>query len=120
MDQKELPLIGVIEGPKAVDTATVKQCKTFRSVCRMAWALRRIRNLTYRTLAERAGFYAPHVSNWFNPDDKPGRMEMPARCVSVFEQVVGNTLVSQWLAWQSGLTVLEEMQANIKQERGAA
>lgn len=38
------------------------------------------------------------------------RRELPARHVAAVEAVLGNTAMSQYLAQQSGLTVLEEIQ----------
>lgn len=105
-----------IEPARAVPAVYVRQCKTYREVCRMAWQMRRVRNMTYLMLAAYGGFYRPHVGDWFNKDDKKTRRDLPADCISTFEAIVGNTLVSQWIAWQSKLTVVEEIQA----ERQAA
>lgn len=41
-----------------------------------------------------------------------GCRDLPADAIARFESVVGNTVVSQWIASQSKLTVLEEMQAS--------
>ena len=46
-----------------------------------------------------------------NADDHPTRRDLPGQLIAAFEGVVGNTCVSQWIAAQSKLTVLEEMQA---------
>lgn len=62
-------------------------------------------------LAQEIGAYASHISDWFNPDDSPARRSLPAHLIPAFETYVGYTLVSQWLAAQSKLTVLEGMQA---------
>jgi hypothetical protein len=112
MDSLALPLLGRLNAPSIVPTAYVTRCKTYREAVRMAWALRRVHYMTIRQLAIDGGFYPQHVGDWLNPDDKSTRRSLPAECISRFEVVVGNTLVSQWLAHRSALTVLEEMQAS--------
>lgn len=117
MYQTRLELaFGMIEGPKAVKKDLVYSCGSFREACRLAWQLKRIRNMSFKLLAERGSFTYQHVSDWFNADDKPTRRSMPAEHIANFEAIVGNTLVSQWVAARSNLTVLEEFQA----ERNAA
>jgi len=108
---RELPLIGRLDGPKAVPRSVIHQCPTYRDAVRMAWQLKRVKNLTKRMLAAEAGLYAPHVTDYLHADDKPSRRDLPADKVAEFESVVGNRVVSQWLAAQSQLTVLEEFQA---------
>lgn len=86
----------------------VQGIKSYRHACRLAWKLRNPR-ITQRTLAELAGLYTSHVSDYLSPH--ACRRELPARHVATVERVLGNTVISQWLAQQSRLTVLEEMQA---------
>lgn len=112
MNQHALPLIGVIDGPKAVTSDVVASCKTYRQAVRMAWELRRIKGMTKQLLAAEAGLYAPHVTDHLHPDDKPSRRDLPAHKVAEFECAVGNSLVSQWVAAQSRLTVLEQCNAD--------
>lgn len=114
MDQLHLPLLARHNGPSAVPTDYIKRCRTYREAVRLAWALSRITN--QRALVEGAGMRRQHVSDYLHPDDKPTRRSLPAQQIPAFEAFVGNTLVSQWIAAQSQLTVLEEMQA----ERAAA
>ena len=104
-----LPLIGgVVQAQRlVVPPEVVMGIKSYRHACRLAWRLRHPR-ITQRTLAELAGLYPSHVSDYFSVHDT--RRELPARLVAAFEAVVGNTVVSQWLAQQSRLTVLEELQ----------
>lgn len=112
MKQLTLPLMGRIDAPSVAPTPYVQQCMTYREAVRMCWALRRVKRMTFRQLAAEGGFYPQHVGDWLNPDDAPKRRDLPGDNVAAFESVVGNTLVSQWLAAQSQLTVLEEMQAS--------
>lgn len=111
MPQRELALLAELPPPSSVDTNIVKSCKTWREAVRMSWALRRIKNDTYSNFAANHGLIAQHVSDYLNPDDKPGRRDLPANAVNVWNCGVGNTLTTQWLAAQDQLTVLEEMQA---------
>lgn len=108
----ELPLVGgVVQAQRlTVPSQVVKDIPDYRHACRMAWKLRRVRNLTRRTLAEQAGLYAPHVTDYFSVRDK--KRSLPAEYISRVESVLGNTVISQYLAHKSELTCLEEMQAN--------
>lgn len=114
--QMGLPLMQRINGPSVVQAGLIKRIKSYREACRVAWQLRRIHYMTYRQLAAEAGLTYQHVGDYFNPDDKPSRRDLPGDAVSRVECVLGNTAISQWHAQNASLTVLEEMQAT----RGAA
>lgn len=107
---RELPLFGgVVQAQRlVVPPEVVMGLKTYRHACRLAWKLRHPR-ITQRTLAELAGLYPSHVSDYFSVHDH--RRELPAKHIGQTEAVLGNTVISQWVAQQSHLTVLEEMQA---------
>jgi hypothetical protein len=109
--QFDLPLWGRIDGPSVVPQPLVAKARTFREAVRLAWAKRRVHGMTMRQLAAEGDFYPQHVGDWLNPDDLPRRRSLPPEEIPVFNSLVGNTLVTQWLAWQSQLTILEEMQA---------
>lgn len=111
MDQREFPFLGRLDAPSAVPQQWIYAAKTYRQAVRMAWKMRRVQFMTHTQLAAEAELYPQHVSDYLAADDKPKRRDLPADKVAQFEAVVGNTLVSQWLASQSKLTVLEEMQA---------
>jgi len=110
-DQARLALMGgVIQQQRLiVPPQLVMGIKSFRHACRLAWKLRRVRNLTRRSLAEQCGLYTSHVSDYFSLHEH--RRELPARHVALVESVLGNTVITQWLVQQAHLTVLEEMQA---------
>lgn len=112
LDQVTLPLPllgGVVQAQRlVVPPEVVMGLRTYRHACRLAWRLRNPR-ITQRTLAELAGLYTSHVSDYFSLHAH--RRELPAKHVAGVEAVLGNTVISQWLAQQSKLTVLEEMQA---------
>lgn len=111
MDQREFPLMGRIDAPSAAPHQWVHMAKTYRQAVRLAWKMRRVTYMTRQQLASEAELYPQHVTDYLHEDDKPSRRDLPAQAVARFEAVIGNTLVSQWLASQSKLTVLEEMQA---------
>jgi DNA-binding transcriptional regulator YdaS (Cro superfamily) len=110
-DQARLALVGgVIQAQRlVVPPQVVMGIKSYRHACRLAWKLRQVRNLTRRSLAEQCGLYTSHVSDYFSMHEH--RRELPARHVAAVERVLGNAVISQWLAQQAQLTVLEEMQA---------
>ena len=118
MDQREFPLLGRIDAPSTAPSPWIHHAKTYRQAVRVAWRLRRIDSLTRQQLATDAKLYPQHVTDYLHEDDKPSRRDLPADAVSRFEEVVGNTVVSQWIAAQSKLTVLEEIQAT-NQRRAA-
>ena len=108
--QREMPLLQRLEGPSVVPVELLRNVRTYRQACRLAWALRRNKGLTYRELAVNAGLVFQHVGDYFNPDDEKHRRSLPGEAVSRVEAEFGNTAISQWHALQAKLTVLEEMQ----------
>lgn len=115
--QREFPLLARMEGPAVVPPELMRTAITYRQAVRLCWALRRLRNLTFRQLAAECGLVYQHVGDYFNADDKPGRRELPAQAVADVEALLGNTAISQWHAARAKFTVLEVLQA---QGRAAA
>jgi len=111
MDPREFPLMGRIDAPGIAPEQWVRLAKTYRQAVRLAWQLKRVHYMTRRQLASEAELYPQHVTDYLHEDDKPSRRSLPAEAITRFEAVVGNTLVSQWIASQSKLTVLEEITA---------
>ena len=111
MDQQEFKLMGRIDAPSVAPEQWVRSAKTYRDIVRLAWTLRRTKGAKAVDMARHCNFYAQHISDWLADDDKPSRRSMPADCISDFEDFVGNTLVSQWMARRAKLTVLEEITA---------
>lgn len=110
MEQLELRLLGRIDGPSVVQPASIAPCKTYREAVQKCWDLRRVRAMTKKSLAEQAALYAPHVTCYLSDKAKTKR-DLPGSAVARFEAVCGNTAITQWMALQAKLTVLEEMQA---------
>lgn len=111
MDQLEFPLMGRIDAPSVAPEHWVRMAKTYRQAVRLAWKLKRVHKMTRQQLASEAELYPQHVTDYLHEDDKPGRRDLPAEALPRFEAVVGNTLISQWLARHAKLTVLEEITA---------
>lgn len=111
MDQREFPFLQRVEGPQVVPSQWVRVPKTYRDAVKLAWDKRRITNATNQQLANHTGLPPQHISDYFAKDNKPKRRDLPGKGLAKFEEFVGNTLVSQWIAAQSKLTVLEEIQA---------
>lgn len=116
---RELALMGgVVQAQRlVVPPQVVMGIQSYRHACRLAWKLRVIRNMTQRTFAELTGTYTSHVSDYFSVHEN--KRELPARHIAVAERALGNTVISQWIAQQSKLTVLEELQAERKQRSAA-
>jgi DNA-binding transcriptional regulator YdaS (Cro superfamily) len=105
-----LPLMGgVVQAQRlVVPPQVVMGLASYRHACRLAWKLRNPR-ISQRTLAELAGLYPSHVSDYFSVH--AGRRELPAKHVGAVCQVLGNTVIAQWLAQAAQVTLLEEMQS---------
>lgn len=110
MEQLPLRLLCRLDALSVVPPSAISAIKTYRDAVRLCWDQRRVRNMTRTRLAEEAGLYAPHVTGYLNDKAKNLR-NLPAEKVAAFERACGNTAVSQWIAAQARLTVLEEMQA---------
>lgn len=106
MEQLRLPMLTVYSGPRLVDRETVDACRSYRDSVRMCWEMRTRRLLKKRALAEEAGLYASHVTDYLS--DRPAKRSLPADKINAFELACGNRMVSQWLARQASLTILEQ------------
>ena len=114
MEQLELRLLGRLDAPSVVPHSALTGCKSYREAVRLCWNLRRVRNMTQARLAEEAGLYAPHVTGYLHDNNR--QRDLPGQAVARFESVCGNTAITQWMALQAKLTVMEEIQV----ERAAA
>jgi len=118
-EQVPLPLNGgVVQQQRlVVPHQVIIRIKTYRQACRMAFKLRRP-GVTQRDVCKAARLYPPHVSDYFSVH--PNRRQLPAEKIALVSAALGNTLISQWVAAQDHLTVLEEMQAQRRQAARAA
>jgi len=113
MEQTQLrPLMGRVDAPDTVPRALLDSVKTYRQAVRLCWALRRAKGLKPSDLGRDYGFTRQHVSDYLNDDDMPTRRDLPAERIADFEDICGNTAITQWLAARQRFTLLEEMQAD--------
>lgn len=109
--QKELALLGRLDGPSVVPPGLLAHAKSYREAVRYCWSLRRAKNLRATDLGRDFGFTRQHVTDYLSDDDAPTRRSLPAERIAEFEAICGNCFVTQWLASRQRLTVLEELQA---------
>lgn len=106
------------DAPAVAPASLIAKIKSYRGAIRVSWQMRTVKNMTKAGLCERTGMRASHLSDYLNEQefDEKGRelRDMPAKYIPAFEQAVGNSFASQWLASQSQLTVLE---AQIAEQR---
>ena len=112
-------LLQRLDGPSVVPMSLVMKAVSFRDACRAAWAARP-KNMTMATLCQMTGMRPSHASEYFaeGEADAKGRefRDMPAKYLPAFEEAIGNSFASQWLAMQSQLTILE---AQIAEQKAA-
>jgi hypothetical protein len=106
MAQLSLPMLTVYTGPRIVAGDVVEACKQYRDAVRMCWSLR-VRNRMAKTAyAAEIGCYPSHLSGYVS--EQEGRRQLPAEFVAAFEVACGNRCITQWLAAQANLTILEQ------------
>ena len=104
-------------GPRLVALDLVDACLSYREAVRACWDLRTRRSLTHRVLTDEVNdmslpaevdgkLYPSHVSDYLN--QRPNKRDLPAKHINAFELACGNRFVSQWLARQAQLTILEQ------------
>lgn len=109
MEQMQLKgLLCRHDAPSVVDPQLVAQCATYRDAVRLCWDKRKVRNMTKKLLAERAGLYPSHVTCYLSDDKK--QRNLPGDGIQGFEKACDNTAISQWVAMNAQLTPAEEMQ----------
>lgn len=109
MEQMALRLLCRLDAPSVVPPSAIATIPTYRDAVKFCWNYRRVRNMTRSRLAEEAELYAPHVTCYLK--DGKHQRDLPGAAVKLFQLACGNTAISQWLAMQGQLTVLEELQA---------
>jgi hypothetical protein len=113
MSQLQLALIGRLDAPSVVPYVYVAKIKTYTGAVIACWLHRRVQGMNKSSLANAAGMRPSHMTDYLNPNriDRKGHelRDMPAKYIPAFEAVNGNTFVSQWLAMQSKLIVVESL-----------
>lgn len=107
MTQIKLPMLTYYEGPTLVEQEVLEPIKTYREAVQTCWRLRKHRQMTGRALAEESGIYASHLSDYLSDDQL--KRELPAKHIEAFEVACGNRVITQWLAAQANLTILEAL-----------
>ena len=113
--QLPLPMITHYSGPRIVAQEVLAGIRSYRDAVRTCHRLRTRKNLSLRLLAEEAGLYPSHVSDYLS--EHATKRELPAKHIAAFEVACGNRVISQWMARQANLTILEQY---IEQQRMAA
>jgi hypothetical protein len=98
-------MLTVYEGPRIVSQSAVAACKTYREAVQACWGLKTRTRMTKAQLAEETGCYASHVTDYLT--DKATSRNLPADRIAAFEVACGNRFITQWLATQANLTILE-------------
>lgn len=121
MNTTEIKLMPRLDAPSVVPMSIILEIRSFRDAVRAAWRNRRVKNMTRSTLCERTGMRPSHVADYLSDldVDESGRelRDMPVKYLPAFEEAVGNSFASQWIAMQSQLTVLEAQIAEQKAVR---
>lgn len=94
MQQLPLPMLTVYEGPALVDEQLVRDCTSYDEAVVLCWNQRKRRNMTQRLLAEAAGLYPSHVSDYLS--GKSTRRSLPAEHIDAVERACGNRAITQW------------------------
>lgn len=107
MEQQELRLYCRLDAPSVVPPERVARCASYREAVQLCWELRKVRNMTFALLAERAGLYPSHVSTYLRGNKR--QRDLPGSAIPAFQLACNNTAITQWHAMQAQLTVAEEM-----------
>ena len=105
MTQLNLPMLTLYEGPKLLDHSIVSSWATYRDAVKGSHQHRKRRNLTNRQLAEESGAPSNHITAYLH--DAEYQRELPAKYIPGWEIAVGNRGITQWIALQAHLTILE-------------
>jgi hypothetical protein len=103
--QMQLPMLTVYEGPRLLQPQIVQACKTYRDAVKACWTNRLRTRLTKAQIAEETGCYPSHVTDYLS--DKETSRNLPAERIAAFEVSCGNRVITQWLAAQAHVTILE-------------
>lgn len=114
--QLSFPLLMRLDKPSVVHPELISACGTYRDAVRLCYALRRIKGMGPRSLAEHCGIHPPHMTDFLSQEST--RREMPAKYIAPYESICGNTVVSQWIARGASLSIAEE--ATVRKLKKAA
>jgi hypothetical protein len=115
--QQPLRLLCRLDAPAVVPPQVIAGITSFRNAVQTCWALRHDRaEGAQSACARHIGAQVSHMSAYLADECEDGgskcpRRDMPAKFVIAFEAWCGNTAVTQWMAANAKLTVVEEIQA---------
>ncbi len=104
--QLQLPMLTHYDGPRLLPMHLVAGVSGFRGAVRLCWEQRIRPRMTQAQLAEEAGLYCSHVSDYLSAD--PTRRDLPAHCIQAVEVACGNRAITQWMVLQAQLTIAEQ------------
>lgn len=116
MQQQQLPMLTVYQGPKLVGSDVVYSVKSYREAVQKCFELRTRPRMSNALIAEEVGCCASHIGDYVTTQERKTRRDLPAEHIQAFEVSMGNRLITQWLAAQANLTILE----TFIQQRAAA
>jgi hypothetical protein len=107
MMQLELPMLTLYKGPSFLSQTVVESIQSYREAVHTCWLQRTRPRLTQAQLAEETGLYAAHITDYVSA--KPGKRNLPAEHIQVFQHACGNRVISQWLMYREGLSIMEQV-----------
>lgn len=122
MEQLPLRLLCRLDAPSVVPPDVIARIPDYRAAVRFCWLHRRRSKMTKAQLAEEAALYAPHVTCYLSDPtlQRKHQRDLPGSGIKGFEAACGNTAISQWLAMQAQLTVIEALGLQVQRTEPAA
>ncbi|MDE4924343.1 helix-turn-helix transcriptional regulator [Ralstonia insidiosa] len=89
----------------------IAACQSWRDACVLAWRNRAHQGMTQQMLAALAGLHAQHMSDYFHPEALHAkgttRRQLPVDKIKEVERVLGNHVLTQYVAHLGMLTIME-------------
>ena len=121
MEQLGLPMLTVYEGPRLVNVEVVAACNSYRQAVRACWEMKTRPKLTQQQLAEEAGLYPSHVSDYLSTKPGKRKRDLPPDAIDAVEYSCGNRFISQWIAHRARLPIMDAaFMAHIERMRRVA
>ncbi len=105
--QMQLPMLTMYAGPKLVPVDVVAACQTYREAVQKCYELRTRTRMSNALMAEEVGCCASHIGDYVTTQERKIKRDLPAEHIQAFEVSCGNRVITQWLAGQAQLTILE-------------
>ena len=118
--QEELPLMCLMEKPRAIENEIVAAIADEAGLIRKAIELSRFKFME-KTYAGYLGLSPSQFSKIKNGRDGAGKVwHLPITAIARFECLVGHTLLTQWIAHQRDLMFCEDLRELHEAEQKAA